>query len=87
MTFIRWQPFTIRRRKKRQLHYAGLARAPGSIQRQFMLLLFFLFSDTTREQSVFVMLNGEESELCFVNLANPKVRHNRFSSPLTACYQ
>lgn len=35
--------------------------------------LHFLFSDAPKEQSVFIMLNGEESELCFINLANTKV--------------
>lgn len=35
---------------------------------------FLFFSDAPKEQSVFIMLNGEESELCFINLANTKVR-------------
>jgi hypothetical protein len=35
---------------------------------------FLFFSDVPKEQSVFIMLNGEESELCFINLANTKVR-------------
>lgn len=33
----------------------------------------FFVSDVPSEQSVFVMLNGEESELRFLNIANPKV--------------
>jgi hypothetical protein len=33
-----------------------------------------LVSDAPKEQSVFIMLNGEESELCFINVANSKVR-------------
>jgi small GTP-binding protein len=37
--------------------------------------------DTPKEQSVFVMLNGEESELCFVNLANPKEELDRANPP------
>lgn len=43
------------------------------------LSLIFLFfsppfvSDVPSEQSVFVMLNGEESELRFLNISNPKV--------------
>jgi len=86
MTFIRWQPFTLCRRKERQLRYVGLASAPGGNQRPFQPLLFIV-SDTPKEQSVFVMLNGEESELCFINLANPKVRHSSFFSPPTACCQ
>lgn len=32
--------------------------------------------DVPSEQSVFVMLNGEESELKFLNIANPKVRNH-----------
>lgn len=36
-------------------------------------VLFSFFPDAPKEQSVFIMLNGEESELCFINLANPKV--------------
>lgn len=38
--------------------------------------LFFsppFVSDVPSEQSVFVMLNGEESELRFLNISNPKV--------------
>lgn len=35
---------------------------------------FILIADVPSEQSVFVMLNGEESELRFLNIANPKVR-------------
>ncbi|KAJ4432005.1 hypothetical protein ANN_20619, partial [Periplaneta americana] len=35
-------------------------------------LTIFHFADTPREQSVFIMLNGEESELNFINLANTK---------------
>jgi hypothetical protein len=38
------------------------------------MIVFPSFSDAPKEQSVFIMLNGEESELCFMNLANPKVR-------------
>lgn len=40
----------------------------------FSIPYLFFFSDAPKEQSVFIMLNGEESELCFINLANPKVR-------------
>ena len=43
MTFIRWQPFTLCRRKERQLHYAGLTTAPGWTQRPFQLLLFIVY--------------------------------------------
>ncbi|PSN37506.1 hypothetical protein C0J52_19977, partial [Blattella germanica] len=41
----------------------------------------FVFSDTPREQSVFIMLNGEESELYFINLANTKVELDRSNPP------
>lgn len=35
---------------------------------------FILIADVPSEQSVFVMLNGEESELRFLNITNLKVR-------------
>ncbi|XP_023724099.1 GTP-binding protein Rit2 [Cryptotermes secundus] len=37
--------------------------------------------DAPKEQSVFIMLNGEESELCFINLANPKEELDRTDPP------
>jgi len=43
MTFICWQPFTLCRRKERQLHYAGLTTAPWRTQWPFQLLLFIAF--------------------------------------------
>lgn len=53
--------------------FERLCEAP---QRSSTFSLFV--SDVPSEQSVFVMLNGEESELRFLNIANPKV-----SSPLS----
>nr|CAD7408759.1 unnamed protein product [Timema poppensis] len=37
--------------------------------------------DVPREQSVSIMLNGEESELWFINVANPKMEMDRVSPP------
>ncbi|XP_049860907.1 GTP-binding protein GEM [Schistocerca gregaria] len=37
--------------------------------------------DVPKEQSVFIMLNGEESELCFINMTNPKVELDRQDPP------
>jgi len=54
-------------------------RDVGSIK-TFILLL----ADVPSEQSVFVMLNGEESELRFLNIANPKVRNHQIGLVIVA---
>nr|CAD7395391.1 unnamed protein product [Timema cristinae] len=40
-----------------------------------------LWLHVPREQSVSIMLNGEESELWFINVANPKMEMDRVSPP------
>ena len=58
-----------------------VARLPLFFSHPFSLFV----SDEPSEQSVFVMLNGEESELRFLNIANPTVSNNL--SVLLVSYQ
>lgn len=39
--------------------------------------MFFIISDDPIDERVSIMLNGEESDLCFINICNSKVRLQR----------